>query len=307
MKAIVFGGSGFLGSHVADALTDSGHEVVIFDKKRSEYLKASQRMIVGDILDEVAVKKAISGCAIVYNFAGIADIDEASQNPPESIKLNILGNAIILEASRKAGIKRFIYASSLYVYSTSGGFYRSTKQACELIIENYNEAFQLPYTIIRYGSLYGPRANEKNFIYKLIKQAFQKGKLIREGDGEELREYIHVRDAARCSLEILSEEFKNQYVIITGYQQMKVKDLMVMIKEILNNKVGIEYIKPRYGSHYEISPYVFAPKVAKRIVSKAYLDLGQGILELVQEIYKELNHHAIYDGLMVKKDLRKNK
>ena len=301
-KVVVFGGSGFLGSHVADALTDAGHEVVIYDLKPSLYLKNSQQMVVGDILDQDKVKKAIEGCDVVYNFAGIADIEDASQRPLDSVKFNILGNSIILEASRKAGIKRFVFASSLYVYSKAGSFYRSTKQACELLIENYHEVFGLPYTILRYGSLYGPRPDTRNFVYKIIKQSLTEKKITREGDGEEIREYIHVYDAAKSSIEILSHEFENQYVIITGNYQMRVKDLLLMIKEMLGNKIDIEYTAPKDNLHYEITPYNFMPKLAKRIVGKTYLDLGQGILECIQNMYKELHPLSNYDGLVVKKD-----
>lgn len=298
MKVIVFGGSGFLGSHVADALTDSGYEVIVYDLRESPYLRGSQKMIVGDILDEQKIYESIKGCEIVYNFAGIADIDEASQSPLDSVKYNILGNSIILESCRKANVKRFVYASTLYVYSKAGAFYRSTKQACELLIENYNEVFGLPYTILRYGSLYGSRAGEKNFIYRVLKQALTEGKIIREGDGEELREYIHGYDAANGSIEILSDEFVNQYVIITGNQQMKVKDLLLMITEILDNKIEIQYIPTTSNIHYEITPYTFAPKIAKRIIGKTYLDLGQGILKCIQGIYKEINPHPTHNSLV---------
>lgn len=292
-KVIVFGGSGFIGSHVADVLTESGYEVLIYDLEKSKYLKSSQKMIIGDILDEAKVEKAVKDCDIVYNFAGIADIEEASKNPLDSVRFNILGNSIILEACRKAKIKRFVFASSVYVYSKAGSFYRSTKQACELLIENYNEIFGLSYTILRYGSLYGPRADKNNFIYDIINEALKKGKIIREGDGEEIREYVHVHDAAKGSVEILSEEYSNQYVMITGNQQMKVKDLLFMIKEMLDNKIKIEYIPSKVNYHYEITPYTFAPKLAKKIVSRSYTDLGQGILSSIQDIYNEINADSL--------------
>jgi len=301
-KVVIFGGSGFLGSHVADALTDTGHNVIIYDRKPSPYLKGSQYMVVGDILDQDKVEGVVKGCDVVYNFAGIADIDAASQRPLDSVKFNILGNSIVLEGCRKHGVKRFVFASSLYVYSKAGSFYRSTKQSCELLIENYNEIFGLPYTILRYGSLYGPRADEKNFIYGIIKQALSEEKIVRYGDGEEIREYIHVYDAARGSVEILSEEFTNQYVIVTGNQQMKVKDLLFMIKEMLDNKVTIEYKPAPYNYHYEITPYTFSPKIAKRILSKTYLDLGQGIFKTIQGVYKELSPLPTYDGLVISED-----
>jgi len=297
MRALVCGGAGFLGSHVADTLTDKGHEVVIFDLKRSNFLKKGQTSIVGDILDDRLVGKAVDGCDVVYNFAAIADIEEASRSPLETIKTNILGNTIVLEASRAAQVKRFVYASSLYIYSKAGAFYRSAKQSCELLIENYNEVFGLPYTILRYGSIYGPRADDTNFVRMILKQAFQEQRIVREGDGEEIREYVHVLDAARGSVEILSEEFINQHVIITGNQQMKVKDLLLMIREMLDNKIKIEYTPSTKGIHYEITPYTFAPKLAKKLVSRIYLDLGQGIFNYIHNIYNELNLDSNYNAL----------
>ena len=150
MNVVVFGGSGFIGSHTADALTEKGYKVKIFDIIKSPYIIDKQEMIVGDILDTKAVEKAVKGCDFVYNFAGMADVDKAYFKPIETIESNILGNTIILEACRKNNVKRFVFASTIYVYSEAGSFYRSSKQACELIIENYQEAFNLPYTILRY-------------------------------------------------------------------------------------------------------------------------------------------------------------
>lgn len=300
MKVAVFGGSGFIGSHVAEALTEAGHKVTIYDINVSEYLSKGQTMVAGDIMDEKLVDKTVKGADIVYNFAGIADLDQASAKPLETVRCNILGNSIILEACRRHKVKRFVFASSLYVYSKAGSFYRSTKQACELIIENYHEVFGLEYTILRYGSLYGPRADKNNFIHKILRQAIRDKKIVRQGDGEEIREYIHAHDAARCSVEILSKEFANQHVIITGSQQMKVRDLLLMVKEMLGNKIDIEYVAPRFSHHYEITPYSFSPKMAKKMTSRTYLDLSQGILDCMQRIYKEENPLPAYDGLIVR-------
>jgi UDP-glucose 4-epimerase len=296
MKIIVFGGSGFLGSNVADALTDAGHDVVIYDLVASLHLKPSQRMVVGDIMDERKVEETVEGADAVYNFAGVADIGDASRRPVESVRFNILGNTNILEACRKSKVGRFVFASSVYVYPKAGSFYRSTKQACELLIENYHETWNLEYTILRYGSLYGPRCSDRNFIYQIIRQALKEGRIVREGDGEEIREYIHVYDAAKISADILSKEYANQYVIVTGDQQMKMKDFLLMVREMLDNKVAIEYTEPTVNYHYEITPYTFAPKLAKRIVNRTYLDLGQGLLECMQNVYKELHEPPTRDG-----------
>src|SRR3989338_5623018 len=288
MKAIVFGGSGFLGGHVSDVLLKKGYQVTIFDIDAYEYIKPGQEMILGDILDEKAVRKAVKGIPIVYNFAGIADMEEANEKPLDTIRNNILGNAIILEAIRaQKTIERYVFSSTIYVYSNAGSFYRSSKQACESYIENYSEKYGIPYAILRYGSLYGPRANQTNPIYRILKQALTENKISYWGDGEEVREYIHVEDAARCSVEILSNDFVNENVILTGHHPIKSKDLLIMINEIYGGKVKIEFMKKQFDAHYEITPYSFSPKIGRKYVSTYYLDMGQGLLQCLEEIYRK--------------------
>jgi len=286
-KVIVFGGSGFIGSHVADVLTEEGFEVRIFDLKKSPYLSEKQRFIEGDILDRDKVEEAVAGNDIVYNFAGQADIDAAMNEPLETVSTNIIGNTNILEACRKHGIKRFIFASTIYVYSDAGSFYKSSKQSCELIIEDYHKQFGLDFTILRYGSLYGPRSDGRNWIHSILRQALEQKKITRKGDGEEIREYVHVHDAAKLSVKILDDEYKNQHVMVTGNQQTRIKDLMIMIREILSNKVDMEFVDVGKDLHYEITPYNFSPKLAKKIVGDHYIDLGQGILDTLNHIYKK--------------------
>ena len=289
MKVIVFGGSGFIGSHVADELTEKGYDVDIFDRIPSKYLKENQKMIIGDIFESDTVEKAIKNADYVYNFAGIADLDDASTRPLDTVRYNILGNNIILDASVKARIKRYIYASTIYVYSSSGGFYRCSKQAAELYIEEYSRKYNLDYTILRFGTVYGPRADERNSIYRYLLQALKEGRITCQGTGEEMREYIHVRDVARACVEILSDEFRNNHIILTGNNPMKFKEMLEMIKEILNNEVEIEFQPVTKGSnHYNITPYSFTPKIGDKYFSKRHIDMGQGILESIHEIYGKM-------------------
>ncbi len=288
MNAIVFGGSGFLGSHVADALTEAGHKVRVYDLLESRYLKPSQEMIIGDILDGNRVADALKDVEILYNFAGIADLDEATNKPIETVNFNILGNTILLDAAVKQKIKRFIYASTVYVYSDSGSFYRCSKIACENYIETYQKQYGMPYTILRYGTLYGLRADGRNSICRYITQALHEGKITYRGCGDEVREYINVVDAAEASVEILSDAFINQNVIFTGHYPMKVKELFMMIKEILKKDLEIEFLPPESEDpmdHYMMTPYTFVPKVGKKYVKHYYTDMGQGLLMCMQEVF----------------------
>lgn len=285
MKVIVFGGSGFVGSYVADALIEANHVVKIFDLKESPYLQSAQEMIIGDILNYKQVKDAVEGCDYVYDFAGIADLDDATTKSLDTIKYNIEGTVNILEACVKNGIKRFIYASSIYVYSNKGGFYRCSKQSAELYIEEFYKRYGLDFTILRYGTLYGPRADEKNSVYRYLIQAMKNKSVIISGDGEELRDYIHVRDAAKLSVKILEEEFKNKHIIITGHHPLKLKQLIETVKEILNDPIDVQFQIGDNLNHYSITPYSFIPKIGEKLTTNCYMDIGQGLLECLHEIY----------------------
>ena len=84
MKITITGGSGFLGSHVADELSKIGHEVKIFDKKKSKWLKSDQKMYVGDILNQRSLERAVKGADIVFHFAALSDLEEAFKRAKKS-------------------------------------------------------------------------------------------------------------------------------------------------------------------------------------------------------------------------------
>ncbi len=288
-QSIVFGGSGFLGSHVADVLSERGHNVTIFDVKESPYLKPNQKMIKGDIQDYDQVREAMKGKEVVYHFAGLADLDTATTRPLETVSQNVMGTVHLLDAAKEEGVERFVFASTIYVYSALGGFYRCSKQAGELYIEEYQKRYGLDFTILRFGTLYGPRADVRNSICHFLQSGLDSGKITFSGSEEDTREYINVRDASKLSVDILSEEFKNGHIIITGHYPMKAKDVFKMINEILGNKVLVEYQNTKNDTHYEMTPYSFTPKIGNKLVSNCYVDMGQGLLECLYEISKDVN------------------
>lgn len=289
-RVIVFGASGFLGSHVADTLTNAGYRVRLFDRSPSPYLKGNQEMIVGDIMNLEEVIEAAKGSSIVYNFAAIADIDEAHDKPIPTATINVLGNMHALEAARIAGARRFVFASSVYVYSESGSFYRASKQAAERFTETYHERYGLNYNILRYGSLYGRRADKRNGIYRMLQEAVEHHSITYKGSGEAMREYIHVEDAARMSVQILAPEFANRHMILTGQEKLRIKDVMTMISEMLPWPVELHFDEANAVHHYEITPYAFQPRIGRKLVLNEHVDLGQGILDCLREIHQHLHH-----------------
>ncbi len=286
-KVTLIGGSGFLGSHIADCLSDEGYAVTLFDLKRSPWIRPGQTMITGDILDEAAVREAVEGADYVYQLAGIADIGEATANPRATIESNVMGSVNIMEACVQAGVKRLLIASTIYVYSDKGGFYRASKQSVEAIMETYHEKFGLEYTLLRYGSLYGPRAQPWNGLKRYVLQALQEGRITYPGTGEERREYIHVIDAARLSVQALAPEFANECLTLTGTQVMTSRELLQMIREIANRDIEIQFsqeINDYNLFHYSQTAYRYTPRRGKKMVPSSFIDLGQGILELMEEI-----------------------
>ena len=289
-KVLVVGGSGFLGSHVADELTEKGYEVTIFDQKKSTWINDNQKFIESDLLDREHVIKSLEGFNFVIHFAGIADIGESKEKPLETIETNIIGTANLLEGCRKNKIEKFIFASSVYVFIKYGSFYGKSKQACELLIEEYQNEFNLDYIHVRYGSLYGPRAQEWNGLKKYITEIIKNKQIDFSGNGEEKREYIHVKDAAIMTASLLESDEKNIAVNITGHQVISTLDLFKLIFEVLQLEEKINLSKEsNVVSHYKISPYSFQPKESKKLVPKKFIDIGQGVLEIIHEIEDSKN------------------
>jgi UDP-glucose 4-epimerase len=291
VRALVLGGAGFVGSHMADALSDAGHEVTVFDAAESPWLRDDQRLVLGDITDLGSVEQAVEGQEVVYNFAGLADIDDSRGRPLDTVRINVAGNANVLEAARRAGIRRYVFASSIYVASEAGSFYRVSKQACELYIEEYRREYGTPpYTILRYGTLYGRRAGETNSVHRYLRQALRDRRITAHGTGEELREYFHVEDAARLSVEILTDEFIDEQVVLTGHHPMRFHDLLDLIREIVGPDVEVDLRPPEpaeqspSSAHYSITPYTFRPRVARKLVGNSYTDLGQGLVDCLYEL-----------------------
>jgi len=246
-------------------------------------------MMVGDISSVETLDKATVNMHAVYNFAGLSDLNSAMNQPIQTIEANILGNANILEACKNNGVKRFFYASTVYANGREGGFYRCSKKAAEEYVEEYKEIFGLDYTILRFGSLYGSRSSSSNGLYRIIKSAILTGKLTYQGSKDSLREYIHVEDAARACVEALSDEFLNKTIILTGQEAMKVLDLLEMIREIIEIDEPVHFSDEPQIGHYTRTPYSEKRRTGLKYIPNVHIDLGQGLVELINEIREDLN------------------
>ncbi len=115
----------------------------------------------GDLLDETFLDLAIASCAVVINFAALEDLYTALAAPIDTASVNVHDNVQVLDNCLRNSVRRFSYASTVYVYSREGGFYRCSKQAAEQYVEEYQRAYGLDYRILRYGPLYGPLSDSR--------------------------------------------------------------------------------------------------------------------------------------------------
>ncbi|MDQ6803727.1 MAG: NAD-dependent epimerase/dehydratase family protein, partial [Actinomycetota bacterium] len=182
MRVLVTGGSGFIGSHVVDKLRLRGHQPVIYDLRPSPWhtgpTHASVETVLGSITDREALERALQGCDAVAHLAAVADVNDVHAEPEDAERVNARGTVTVLEAARRSGVKRIIYASTIWVYSDCvdddvnedtllpppSHLYTSTKLAGELYCKAYQELYGIDYTILRFGIPYGPRAREAAVI-----------------------------------------------------------------------------------------------------------------------------------------------
>lgn len=287
-RIIIVGGAGFVGLNIAKFFLKKNYNVTIIDKKKIHLNFKNLQYINCDIESIEKIERVIEKDDIIFYFADIADINEAKLKPMLTIRQNILNLSTFLDSIKHKKIKRFIYGSSLYVYSSCGSIYRATKQSAEILIETFSDLYNLNFTFVRFGSLYGKGSQSWNGMNKFISQVINKGYIEYSGNGKEVREYINIEDAARMSAEIaMDKKFNNKAVCLSAQQSITIDQLFTLIFEIFGKKKKIKYLnKKNLDDHYGFTPYRYHPKPSTKIISNSMKDLGEGILETISEIKK---------------------
>lgn len=285
--ALVFGGSGFIGSHVAETLNEKGYKVIIADLNKYKGFSKSIKFEKVNINNKTKVNRIVKKASIVYNFAAIADIQDCYDDPIKSFNINIIGCANILQSCVENKIKKFILASSIYANTSQGGFYRVSKLACETMTMEYSKVYNLDYTILRYGSIYGPRANLKNGLHKIVFDSLKKNRLIYRGTKKAVRSFIHVKDAANSSAEILNSKFKNKLVLIKGKKEIKIINLLLLLKKILKIKSKLYFLNRTQKGHYDKKPKELKKAKTIEYHTKKPLNFKDSLHEIINIIKKK--------------------
>lgn len=284
MKIIITGGAGFLGSHITEEALKKKYKVVVIDKYIVHKIKNRNLLYIkSDLSNDNLLKKIIKKNDIIFHLAAISDINEASQNGTRTVNENIIKTVKLLEICKKIKIKKFIFASSIYVHCSLGGLYRITKKCSELLIEEYAKNNNFKFTILRFGSVYGPRQSIKNNISRMVYLAVKKKKLIYSGSKNSERKFIHVRDVAKIAINILSKKYDNKVVLIEGKKFIAIKQILKILKKKLKLKKLFEFQNIKHN-HYIKNPYSYTEMREYKYKINKQIKIYEGIEESIKNV-----------------------
>jgi UDP-glucose 4-epimerase len=263
MRVLVTGGSGFIGSHVVDKLRARGHTPVIYDLRPSPWHKDPTHpveTVLGSITDREALERALHSCDAVAHLAAVADVNDVHAEPEDAERVNARGTVTVLEAARRAGVKRIVYASTIWVYSDCevdevdedtlipppSHLYTSTKLAGELYCKAYQELYGIDYTILRFGIPYGPRAREAAVIPAFVNKALAGEPLTLAGDGSQSRKFVYVEDLADGVALGLEDVAHNRVYNLASDETVTIKQIAETIKDRIGD-VEIVHMPARPG------------------------------------------------------------
>jgi UDP-glucose 4-epimerase len=225
VKTLVTGGAGFIGSHLCELLVAQGHEVLALDSLvsgRLQNLKTiagqpGMRFVQADICDSAALAPHFEGVDWVFHLAGLADIVPSIEQPAQYFNTNVTGTLNVLEAARRCGAKRLVYAASSSSYGVPDTFptpetapikplypYALTKHMGEELVLHWARVYQMPAMSLRLFNVYGTRSRTSG-AYGAVFGVFLAQKLHGQpftvvGDGRQTRDFTYVTDVARAFL-----------------------------------------------------------------------------------------------------------
>jgi UDP-glucose 4-epimerase len=300
MKILVTGGAGFIGSHVADAYTEAGHDVVVVDDLstgRQENVNPRAQFYAFDIrsaqLEEVFEKEKPD---IVDHHAAKASVRESMVEPMLYADVNVLGSLNLLELARKYGVQKFIYVS------TGGAVYGEpeylpadeshpihpldpygvSKASFEYYLPLYRANYGISYTVLRYANVYGPRQDplgEAGVVAIFTGQMLRNEQAVINGSGEQERDFVYVGDVAKANLLALARGDGGIYNIGTGVGT-SINDIFAKLKAATGYTRLEVHGPPKAGEVFKV--YLDVDRAQRELAWQPVVGLEQGLRLTVQ-------------------------
>lgn len=311
-RALVTGGAGLIGSHIADRLVAEGFsEIVILDnftrgrKQNLEPAMASGkvRLVTGDIRDRKVVQEAMEGIDIVFHEAAIR-ITQCAEDPRLAHDVLATGTLNVIEAAHEAHVKRIVAASSASIYGQAETFptaenhhgygnrtiYGATKAYGEGLLRSFCEMKEVKYVALRYFNVYGPRMDAFGVYTEVMirwMERLAKGQpCLILGDGAQTMDFVYVTDIARANLRAAMSTISDDVLNIASGTETSLTELA----ETLGQVMGV-HLPPEYGPARKATPVwrrLADVRKAERLIGfKASVSLEDGLRELVRWWSKE--------------------
>lgn len=295
-KVAVTGGSGFIGSHVVDALVSAGHQVTVIDHRVKPH-RSDVAFEDIDLMDFSSVLSATRGIEHIFHLAAVSNVNTAHKYPVYTTALNVMGTAHVLEAARINGASRVHLASTVWVYNGipgdapadetvpfylngAGHIYTSSKIASEMICHNYQQLYGVGVTVLRYGIPYGPRMREELLIPIFLKKALNGESLTVAGKGDQFRKFVYVSDLARAHVLAMGDVALNQTYNLEGTERVTVLEVAKGIRRLVGDDVKIEFTPQRPGDFG--GKEVIAEKAREELHWEPTVEFDEGLRRTVE-------------------------
>ncbi len=266
-RVLITGGAGFIGSHLADALRKN-NEVTILDNLstgKPQNVPEGVRLVRGDIRDDATLGPAIKGVEIVFHEAALPSVVRSIEDPLTSFDVNARGTLAVLEAARRAGVERFVYAASSSAYGNSPTLpkheamppdplspYAASKLAGEGHVRAYAHVYGLNAFSLRYFNVYGPRQDPDSpyaaVIPRFTRLALQGKPVTIDGDGSQTRDFTFIDDVVRANLLAAQSPRADGTVLnIAGGERTSLLDLLGHLERLLDRPIERQHGPPRPG------------------------------------------------------------
>ena len=299
MKALVTGGSGFIGSNVTRMLLERGIEVRVYDNLSSGYFENIKDLDVEfvqkDILDSEAVKEACRGVNVVFHLAASVGRQRSIDNPQLDSQINLIGTVNVLEGMHLNGVKRIVYSSSAAMFGelltpeideshpqNADSPYGVSKLAAEKMILAYTGIYDIQAICLRYFNIYG--VNQRYDLYGNVIPIFAHKLFAGEpltiyGDGTQTRDFVNVRDIARANLMAGLSDIPTNYFNMGSGSSITINRLAEMMQDISGIHTGTQYLPKRKADVLHCKAN--ATKVLDTMGFKAEVSLEEGLVQYI--------------------------